>query len=102
MEHATTCPHCQKNVDISHEKTLLLRTLLDHGTLHLDSYHYLIQELDLPDPGRQAQEKAEQLLQQITDVKKQIRETTDLEERECLEAKLNQLEQEFKTTMRSS
>lgn len=100
--HTTSCPECNSEIDISHEKTLFLRELLDHGSIHLDNYHHLIDELNLPDPGRQSQEKAEKLLQQITGMKKQIRETTYQEERKELEAKLNQLEQEFQIAIRTS
>jgi len=100
MDHSIECPHCSSDVDISHEKTLLLRTLLNYGAIHRDSYHYLIDELGLPEPRKQSHERAEKLLKQIQAVKEEVRETQDQEEeRKDLEAKLEALEQEFKTCL---
>jgi hypothetical protein len=90
----THCTNCGEEIGIEHELTLFLRWLREEEYIQNNHYMQVVKERNLPDPERLARLKESALLQEIFELRTEIRNADDKRAVD-LEAKLEKIEEEM-------
>jgi hypothetical protein len=96
MDTVFTCPCCGEENRFDHDITRFLRWMKSEDYLQNNHYLQIVEELDLPDPGRMERKKQQQLLAVLFSINEALEDADNKDRKKDLEMKKEKIHNQLR------